>query len=113
MTPRPIERLSAVKTVDWLITATASSAIDIRHFVTGAILFTSEFNTDTITIQGCATVDGTFLPIKSSGGTTQTITGVTNTWVELPSAVMSMPYLKFVTNSATAAAATLTVVLKS
>jgi hypothetical protein len=90
-----------------------SQPVDIQNFTQGAILFTDEFNGETITIFACDTEDGSFQPVKAStGGSEIQVAGVTNTWVALPDAIMSANYLKFEAGGVPAEVCSLAVVLK-
>lgn len=87
---------------------TTSTALDVRQYKSGMVLFTAEFNADTITFTHCDTFGGTYAALGGS----ISLTAATG-WMALPAAVFSGAFIKLVTNNAAAAAATLNFVLKS
>lgn len=91
---------------------TVSTAVDIRGYTNGMFYLTSEFNGDTISFQASDTPDGTF-GVTENAGTADSFTAATGTWNAIPSHIFGAGAIKFVTGSATAAAATITVSLKA
>jgi hypothetical protein len=100
--------LSNVATATIAESGTKSTAIDIRDYKSGMVNFPAEFSTDTITFEHCDTVDGTYAVFD----VTVTMTAVTG-WMALPAALFSGFFIKVVTNTGVAAAATLNFVFKS
>lgn len=100
--------LTATVTATVAASGTTSSAIDISQYKSGMVLFTSEFNSDTITFTHSDTFAGTYAALGGS----VSMTAATG-WMALPAAIFSGFFVKLVTNNAAAADATLTFVLKS
>lgn len=86
--------------------ATESTPVSIRD-ARAAVLYTpAEFNTDTITFKGAISTDQTHYLIRS-GGSDVSITGATDKMHELADEVLVPGSLVVVTNTPTAAAATM------
>lgn len=93
---------------------TVSSAVDIGIFGTGAYYLPADFNGNTISFQGSQAADGTFAAIYDNGGTAVSLTAAgAPAWYEMPPEVMAFRFIKFVTDTGTAAAATVQLSLKS
>lgn len=95
-------------------TIASSTAVDYRNAAGGCLVINGDFTTVTYTFYGCDTIDGTFLPLYTSGGVAVTATGPggsTDCMIELPTALFGTPYFKILTNADDTE--TLTVVLKS
>lgn len=100
--------LTATTTASVAQSGTTSSIVDISQYKSGMIHFPAEFNGDTITFEHGESATATFAALGGS----VSMTAATG-WMALPAAVFSGLFIKVVTNTGTAAAATLTFVFKS
>ncbi len=96
--------------------AYAASATEIGPIATHGMTqlwvdLPAEFNGDTITLAGSTTKEGTYTALNSDGSAVS-FTAVTG-WNEVPPTSCVLPYLKLVTNTATAAAGAIRVAMKS
>lgn len=115
--PLPGSRRVFTATATVAQTGTISTEVDIRHASAGVMHLPAEFNGDTITFhvaeQSATGAAGTYaLLTKDEGNSAVTLTGATG-WHEIPQSVMAAAFMKVVTGSAAAAAATITFSLKT
>jgi hypothetical protein len=102
------------KTATFASSGTKSSVINTSLWRVGAVYLPAEFNSDVITFEGSDAEDGTFAVIMSSAGAAVTFTAAAGVrWYDLPAAVMSFPFIKIVTGSATGGAATINLAFKT
>jgi len=93
---------------------TVSTPIDISPFRSGGMYLTTEFDTDVITFQGSNASDGTFAVIHGAAGAVVTFTATTGArWYSLPPELFDFAFLKVVTGTGAAAAATIVFSLKT
>ena len=52
--------------------------------------------TVTLTVHGCESISGTYLPVKDATGTAITIAATATEWIVANVEVFALPYLKFV-----------------
>lgn len=92
-----------------------SSAVEVRGYRRGAFYLPAEFNGDTVTFQGAETTDGTFALIHNADGTALSITADASNpkWYQMNDALLAMGAIKIVTGTATDAAATILISLKT
>ena len=91
-----------------------SSAVEIRRFTSGAIYLPAEFNTDAMTFQGAEASDGTFAVLLDASAGSVGFTAASGArWYALPASALAVNWLKVVTGTATAAAATALLCLKT
>jgi hypothetical protein len=103
--PDEMGRYFEEKTLTFAASATSSDTINISRFSGFALLIPAEFNGDTLTISTGRAADTGFTITAATGRYTPTS--------DQAIALHSMDTLKIVTGTATAAAATITVLCKT
>lgn len=103
----PNEHGHQKKTVTVTTSELTSDIIQVSQSVLGSIYVPSAFTGTEITFLGAESRDGTYGQVRSSDGTTSSLTVSTSCWHAVPSPVMTHHCVKLVATSTQAAARTL------
>ena len=76
--------------------ASQSSVIDTEGMTLGAIKMPAAWTAAAITLMGCDTADGTFLPIYKDDGTEYSLTVAVDTIVAVDGAAMALAPVRFI-----------------
>lgn len=104
----PTDCRSGTVTATFANGGTKSSVIDTSLWRVGTVYLPAEFNTDAITFEGAESETGTFAVLLTSGAASVGFTAANGArWYDIPTAAINCPFIKIVTGTATAAAATI------